>query len=439
MNFNKNTENVFDYYKHYKGKFDQSTPYKEIWRMLNKMLNTQDKHRTIAQQKNNESLVEAINKEIEILYEAINIFKKEDEKKEYDKKLEKAYKDGLINEEKQEKAKELLDEINHYFAKQLYSMVINTCTEAINEGNHISEIYDKLALSYYEIGEDKKSIKVLNEGLKNNPNDYNLLSTGVDLAYYVTKDVSESQKYLNRLFEINPNDAKCIATQYLLYLYAGKQDLAYKKIDEYIAKKPDDQIFKRECAYNLCKYKNEIMYIELDETRNKYIASQEAYKKGLYACSKALELYRDRNLKKIVEEFEKLSITTYNTDNTEYIKYQLIGGTLILLQGILMFSIGLKSFSYDHELAISNLLLSAPVELLGLGIIYSGHMLRRLSYRPAWQVKKIWITNQPEPEEKKYIRIGKINTKMLKWTAKIQWGITKLIFKILEWGFRLSR
>lgn len=424
MDFNKNQNAMIDYYEVYGEHINIDQPRKEIYKTLNNMLKTQKRHLQISEQNADESMIEKINYEIDLLHEAIKIFRKDDNREKYDKALEKARKDGNINHLEQKKAKDILEEIHRLFSQQLYPAVVNKCTEAFNEGTHISELYRLMSLSYFELGKGSDSIKAINDGLIHNPDDKNLLYTGAELAFQISDDTSISQGYINRILEISPNDPQALAKQCFLYMYNNKQDLSYKKIDEYLECYPDDQVFRRACAYNLVRYVSFSMFTT-DEYGNSYVSNKEAYDNGFNACSKALELYRDDGIARTYEDVKSLGETSYNNENTSHIIYLILGGIVYLVFGILLFLAGLSS------LGPIMFIISTILEGLGIGLMYSGYMLRKESYRPQWQIDKYDMTGIREPSEEKYINIGNKFVSFMKFTFKAGMFITKIYLAVL--------
>ncbi|MCM1218534.1 MAG: hypothetical protein NC548_28940 [Lachnospiraceae bacterium] len=347
---------------------------------------------------------------------AVKTFKTEERRKEYDVILDAAYEAGRINEEAQVYAEDLYEEIRALFLKGNYRGAIKKAMDALNNNARDYRIYMLLAQSYFALNEVDRSLNTVEKGLSVHPDNMSLLRAGARFANEGKDDFERAQKYVNRMLEIDPDSALAASEQSYLYVCNGKTDLAYKLIDEYMDKHPDDIDFRRDCAYDLVGYSYNC-YTKDPNSDAYVIASQEDYQKCLDTCSKAASIYKDENTQEALESAQMYGQVEFNDENKPGIFWLFAGGIVYLLAALgSIDAIGILGF-----LAVS------PVGIL---LIYSGIRLRQVSYRPYWQINKFILTGEREKNEKIYVMIGKIFTGYIKWSFKIAWEIVKFIWRM---------
>lgn len=335
--------------------------------------------------------------------EAIKTFKNDERRKEYDAMLDAAYEVGKIDVEAQAMAQDLYEEIEAMFMRGNYQGVVRKCMDALNNNVRDYRIYLLLARSYYALNDALRSLKTVDDGLQIHSENMPLLKAGARFSNEGTQDYDRAQGYVNRMMEIDPESPIAAAEQSYLYLTNGKADLAYQMIDEYLEKHPTDQEFRQNCAYDLIGYSYSC-YTKVPEGDAYVIASEEDYQKSLDVCNKAASLYSDENTQAALDDAKYFGTVEYNKENTEYIIWLFVGGIMYCL--------------------------SLYGAVIGIPLLYAGYRLRKLSYRPYWQINMSILTGEQAPDEKKYVLIGKIFTGYIKWSFKIAWELVKLAFRL---------
>lgn len=352
---------------------------------------------------------------------AVKTFKNDDRRKEYDTILDAAYEAGRIDVEAQAMAQNLYEEIEALFMKGNYRGAIRKCMDALNNNVRDYRIYILLAQSYFALNDPNRSLSTVDDGLKVHPNNLPLLRAGARFANEGKQDYDRAQGYVNKMMEIDPESPLAASEQSYLYVSVGKEDLAYKLIDEYVEKHPNDMSFRKDVAYDLVGH-SYTCYTKDPNSDAYVIASEEDYQKCLASCSKALSLYNDENIQEALDNAKAYGEVEFNDENKEGILWLFIGGFMYLAAAVAAMGSG-------------GIFIFLLVAALGCLLIYSGVRLRQVSYRPYWQINKFILTGQREKNEGKYILIGKIFAGYMKWSFKIGWGLVKFAMGLAFGGF----
>ena len=364
-------------------------------------------------------LQEKIEEDLREFEVAIKTFEKNKEK--YDKELAKAYKDGKVNEEVRPVTGDFLSELANTLAVGDCGSVVRKCTEALNNNIKDVHLYHYLAMANYGSDNIKLAFNAITLALTEYPNDFFSLRLG---ARYSTEvgAYEYAQGYINRMVEIYPENPITISEQCYLYEQMGKEEMAFKLIDEYLEKNPADEDFRRACAYDLVALSHSF-YIEDSSSGSMIIASQEKYEKCLATCNKAAEIYRDSMTESVLQNAKFFGQTKYNDENFRHTLALFLGGIMYGLPGIML-------YSEAGGNPASGVLLT-----LGALLIYSGIRLTQVSFRPYWQINKFFMTGKRERSEQFYIWIGNIFAFFLKWSFKIAMWIFTLYLLLIAFFF----
>lgn len=361
-----------------------------------------------------------IQEDIQAFEAAIKIFERD--KSKYDKELAKAYKEGRISEEVQQVAREFLGELSQLLSLGNYSVLIRRCNEALSNNVKDVRLYHFLAMANYGSDNIRAAFDAITLALTEYPNDFFSLRLG---ARYST-DVGAyeyAQGYINRMLEVYPENPTATSEQCYLYEQMGKEEMAFKLIDEYLEKNPTDEEFRRACAYDLVALSHSF-YIEDSSSGAMIIASQEKYEKCLATCNKANEIYRDNMTESVLQNAKFFGQTKYNDENLRHTLALFGGGLIYGLLGLSIFHVGPNPGA-------------GMMLTLSLLLFYSGIRLTQVSFRPYWQINKFFMTGKRERSEQFYIWIGNIFAFYLKWSFKISiWIFT---FIMLLFAFAWSR
>lgn len=407
-------DNLVDYYVLYS--IDRTSKTKDIRKLL---LQRQGEIRSNMANGslNSPEIMNKLQEAFDEIANAVKTFKNEDRRKEYDAMLDAAYEAGKINVEAQAIAQDVYEEIETLFMKGNYRGVVRKCMDALNNNVRDYRIYILLAQSYFALQDTNKSLSTVDDGLKVHPDNMPLLRAGARFSNEGNQDYDRAQKYVNRIMEIDPESPLATSEQSYLYLSTGKEDLAYKLIDDYTEKHPNDMNFRKDVAYDLVGH-SYTCYTKAPDSDAYVIASEEDYQRCLETCNKAQSLYNDENVQEALNTAKSYGEVEYNDENQMSIIWLFIGGIIYLAVAVMsLVTMGTGSLPI--------LLISGG---LGVLLIYSGIRLRQVSYRPYWQIYKYILTGKREKQEKKYILIGNIFAGYMRWSIKISFGLIRFIF-----------
>lgn len=362
---------------------------------------------------NGEEILKTLQEDNEIVAQAMKCFKNDEAKKKYDAELEAAYKAGTVDVESQKLAKELFDEILRLFAKREYKQVIAKCIEQINNNTRDVRLYEYLAKSYRLLGDSTHAMDAVENGLNIESDNINLLKVACRISTADNKNYDKAQAYINRLNESNHSAGT--VEQIYLYMNFDKKDIAYQTINEYLATNPNDQFFRQQCAYDFIGYANECYDLceAEDGTKVSLILSGDAYNTCLEYTQKAYDLYQDENTKNELEYAKHFGEVEFNEDNKEDLNWDY---KAIVFLGIF----GLMGFITSPFAGIALLALCGVCAYVTISF-------RKISYRPYWQIYKYIFTGEREPEEQKFLMIGRI----MSFLIRAFWWMFKWMFKWL--------
>ena len=411
----KKSDRIVDYYK--KFHLDPNLTAEELVNKLRSMQGERMRQSSI--KAFDYELQAEIEKELKEFESAIKIFERSKEK--YDLDLARAYKEGKIDEENQRATKNFLDDLDALLRSGNYGIAIQKCKDALGENMNDPSIYKYLAMANYGAGNKQEAFNVLTSTLTQFPNDFASLRLGA--RYSADIEAYEySQGYLNRMLEVYPDRFETVSDQCYLYEKMDKDDIAFKLIDEYLEKNPNDQEFRRACAYDLVNLSHDC-YIEDSSSGAMIIAEQDKYEKCVAICNKAAEIYKDETTESVLENAKFFGKTEYNRANLK-------STILLFISGLIYFIPGFGVF-----LVIEGNIMTGILTLLGALQIYSGIRLTQVSFRPYWQINKFFMTGKRERSEQFYVRIGNILAAHLIWSWKLGWKITWAMIRFIVYGF----
>lgn len=327
-------------------------------------------------------------------------------RKQYDQALEQAYKAGKISDANEEKLHTLLDQAKSYYRRGNIQLATKCAEEAI-EGN-INDVsaYDLLVHCYFESAAYDKALDVVDQGLKVWDNNVKLHWLGARIATIGTRDYQDAQQRINTLIEITPDQSIGYSEQVYLQLSKGDEKLAFQEIDNYLAKHPEEDKFKRDVAYDLDSYSNVCYYY--DETQNaSFIADKESYERCLKLREKAVDIYSDEHTRNQLEKAQYYGQKKWNDWNMPSIKSLALYGTIFALLG----------FSSTMFLIVG-IVLYAVMAIL----IY-------FSFRPYWQINKTYVTGKMGTLELIMNKIGE-------YTAKVARMLFRMLITAIRFIFR---
>lgn len=325
-------------------------------------------------------------------------------RRQYDEALDKAYKDGVIKDEIEQKLKSLIEQAMAYYRKGNIKLAAKCAQEAID--GHINDpaAYDLLARCHFDMQNYQKALDVVDAGVAVFQDNIDLHWLGARIATVGTKDYDDAQKRVNDLIAMAPEKSIGHSEQIYLHLRKGDEDLAFQEIDSYIASHPEDNSFKKGVAYDLDSYSNSCYYY--DEAQNaSFIADKESYEKCLKLRTKATEIFADEHTQKQLENAQYFGKKEWNDWNMESIKSLSIYGAIFLF---LFFPVGIALLAVDALL-----------------IYYS--------FRPYWQINKTYVTGQMGTAEQIVSVVGDYAARFGGWFLRFIVKAVLAIFRFVLW------
>lgn len=340
-------------------------------------------------------------------------------RKQYDKSLEEAYKKGIIKDEQETKMNSVLDQALEYYKKGNIKLAVEYAQEAINGNVNNPLAWDTLARCYYIMENHGKALDTVDAGLKIFTDNIELNWLGARIATVGTHSYEDAQKRINRLIEIAPDRSVGYAEQIFLHLSNDNEELAFQEIDKYIEAHPQDNEFKRNVAYDVIHFSNS-SFIQDPQSETYIIADKNGYERCLKMREKAFAIYKDDFTEQQVDRVRYYGTLEFNKDNTNDLLW-MYGIFLYVFVGTVMSTLA-GSLEAGEILgwSILCLALAAPPILLTI-----------VSFRPYWQLNRIYLTGDPGLLEKTVVQIGRIYTWLIKKALWLFWTICKWIFYII--------
>lgn len=399
---------LVDYYQ--KFNLDRNKSAKELTTQLRSMQGDRMKQATIDPY--NYELQAKVNKDVRAIEAAIKIF--EHDKDQYDKELAKAYEAGKVAQEVRQAPQGFFSELDAMLNVGNYSMIIERCNESLSNNVKDVRLYHYLAMANYGSGNVVGAFDIITTALTEYHDDFFLLRLGARYSANV-RAFGYAQGYVDRLLEVYPENPLASSDQCYLYEQMGKEERAFKLINDYLEKNPNSTEFRQACSYDLVTLSHSC-YIEDSSSGSMIIATQEKYEKCLATCNKAAEIYKDDMTTAVLESAQFFGKTEYNWENFRH--------TLALFLGSLIYGVlGLTFFLQHGTNPGAGLFIT-----LGAFLLYSGIRLIQVSFRPYWQINKFYMTGKRERSEQFYIWVGNVFAFYLKWSIKIAIAITVMVF-----------
>ena len=313
-----------------------------------------------------------------------------EQRKRYDRELDKAHKNGVIHDEAQEQAATLMDQARAYYNKGDIKLATQYAQQAVDQKINDPSAYDLLARCYLETQDYNKALTTLDAGTGLFPDNLGLWWLGARIADSYTGNYEDAQNRINHLIEMAPNLPIGYSEQIVLHLQKGEEDLAFQEIDSYVEKHPDDTAYKQNVAYGLCEYSNKCFYYD-QQSNSTFIADKENYDECLKLRQKAVDLYSDEHTQDRLENAQYYGKKEWNSWNLK--------------------SIGIFTFY--------TIFLLPTLPPAGLIFLIMDILLIYYSFRPYWQINKTYVTGKPGKAEGIVNAIGTVTGAIIIWTIKI--------------------
>lgn len=405
-------ERILDYYKAFG--LDRSWNEKQLRKELGKVQKIYMRRQSTT---NDKEELEQINQFLDAIDKAIECLSHPDARKEYDKALDKAYKAGMVNDEAEAQARDALEKARQFYMKGQIQLAAKFALEAINNKVNDPTAYEILAKCYYDSGEYVASVDTVDKALKIYKDNPYFLWLSARINTIIDKyDVA--QQRINQMLELDPTSSKAHAEQIHFYMYSGQENIAFQQIDQYVAQNPNDVVFKQETAYNLISFTN-TCYLEDADTGSLVIADKASYTKCLNLCQKAYSLYQDEYTSSNLENAKFFGKREFNHNNSYELKWLWGLGILSLFAVIPMFSHVNSANSFFQVLLMLCIYLVPAI------------LLTVVSFRPYWQINRIYYTGKAGWFETVVIWWGKITVFLVKLSIRLFLWILKLVFSFI--------
>lgn len=380
-----------DYYKELE--LDRSWDEKTIREKLKDLQKVWTKRQSACNDKEQLLIIDKIQEMIE---NAFRFLTKAIKREKYDEELEKAYKNGTIKDNFEEKLKDLVSQAKAYYRKGNIKAATQVAQEAVDGEVNDPDAYDILARCYFEVSKYDGALDTVDRGIDIFKDDMQLHWLGARISTVGKQDYDDAQQRINRMLEIKPESPLAHSEQIYMHLRKGDEELAFKEIDTYIESHPNDEAFKKSVAYDLNNYSNKCLYNDTAQNTS-YIADKKSYDEYLKLNKKAVEVYSDEYTNNRLEHAKYFGKKEWNSWNEESIK-------ALTLYGIIFF------FASNS---------------LGLLLLTMDIILVYFSFRPYWQINKTYVTGRMGTLETIINRLGG-------YMASFARGLFKLIINFFK-------
>lgn len=380
-----------DYYKELE--LDRSWDEKTIREKLKDLQKVWTKRQSACNDKEQLLIIDKIQEMIE---NAFRFLTKAIKREKYDEELEKAYKNGTIKDNFEEKLKDLVSQAKAYYRKGNIKAATQVAQEAVDGEVNDPDAYDILARCYFEVSQYDGALDTVDRGIDIFKDDMQLHWLGARISTVGKQDYDDAQQRINRMLEIKPESPLAHSEQIYMHLRKGDEELAFKEIDTYIESHPNDEAFKKSVAYDLNNYSNKCLYNDTAQNTS-YIADKKSYDEYLKLNKKAVEVYSDEYTNNRLEHAKYFGKKEWNSWNEESIK-------ALTLYGIIFF------FASNS---------------LGLLLLTMDIILVYFSFRPYWQINKKYVTGRMGTLETIINRLGG-------YMASFARGLFKLIINFFK-------
>lgn len=380
-----------DYYKELE--LDRSWDEKTIREKLKDLQKVWTKRQSACNDKEQLLIIDKIQEMIE---NAFRFLTKAIKREKYDEELEKAYKNGTIKDNFEEKLKDLVSQAKAYYRKGNIKAATQVAQEAVDGEVNDPDAYDILARCYFEVSQYDGALDTVDRGIDIFKDDMQLHWLGARISTVGKQDYDDAQQRINRMLEIKPESPLAHSEQIYMHLRKGDEELAFKEIDTYIESHPNDEAFKKSVAYDLNNYSNKCLYNDTAQNTS-YIADKKSYDEYLKLNKKAVEVYSDEYTNNRLEHAKYFGKKEWNSWNEESIK-------ALTLYGIIFF------FASNS---------------LGLLLLTMDIILVYFSFRPYWQINKTYVTGRMGTLETIINRLGG-------YMASFARGLFKLIINFFK-------
>ena len=244
-----------DYYKELE--LDRSWDEKTIREKLKDLQKVWTKRQSACNDKEQLLIIDKIQEMIE---NAFRFLTKAIKREKYDEELEKAYKNGTIKDNFEEKLKDLVSQAKAYYRKGNIKAATQVAQEAVDGEVNDPDAYDILARCYFEVSKYDGALDTVDRGIDIFKDDMQLHWLGARISTVGKQDYDEAQQRINRMLEVKPESPLAHSEQIYMHLRKGDEELAFKEIDTYIESHSNDEAFKKSVAYDLNNYSNKCLY-----------------------------------------------------------------------------------------------------------------------------------------------------------------------------------
>lgn len=403
---------MIDYYKEFN--IDRALDEKSIKQQLVKLQQVHLRRQSATNDKEELSILEEI---INRIGDAIHYLTKKNLRQQYDAELEKAYAEGKVSTEDVSKAKDLLEQAEQMFRRGRFKQAVEYAVEAIENNPTGEEAYDMAIRSYAAMEQYDSAFKLLNKAVSSVVNKDYFIWLSARLNIVGLHNYEAAQEKINELLERNPDNETAHSEQIFLYMHAGKEDLAFEEIDQYLSQHPNANAFRKEIAYNIINF-SKSSYVVDPKDGVAIIADKQGYSRILKLRNKACEIYQDEYTKRMLNDAKFYGQRKFNKDNLKNLVWMWLVG---LYFGVYLVAGGAGLVIQDSDIAGGFI-----TALIGILLLAMPTLLTVVSFRPYWQLNRIYLTGNAGAFETTIITIGNIYTFLVKKALWLLWTCIKL-------------
>lgn len=337
---------------------------------------------------------------INLLDEAVKVFKDNYSKKQYDTQLKKSGQDSQSVQQAYDVSVNvnagidaMLMQIKNIYSTGNSGATIDLCNQAIMSGIREPLVYQYLIDSYEEMDYCDQALATAQTALALFPDELTFKFTVARILALKFNNCADAQNLLSEVLQQNPDAYGVIALQSEIDLRTGNKQKADQDVNTYINAHPDNTEFKNIVAYAYLRYGD--TFLTLSNTGANYINSQEEYNRCLEARKRAYELSQNKEIKEYYDKMVQYGAKKLDTS--------LIGGIIIaIIAGILLIE--------------SSIIVTIVLWGLSAWMMYS-------AIEPKWKIDRDYFTGHRKPAN----AVAYILTTIARTIWRAFWGFVSAI------------
>jgi len=243
-------------------------------------------------------------RKLKLLDEAISILCDKSKRAKYDKQLAKSGSSteaaaARQPEQPQTQSTDASVEVLISVAEDMYNAgnlqnAINTCNKILANGVKDKRVYYVLAVSYYELNKTDEALKVLQNAVAENPDNFEMILYLARLSALIGR-TNEAEKFINIVLEKQPDNTFAYASLVEVELIRGNNARAEQIIADINNRYPNDAVFKTNVSSAFERAAKRVVSVAKNGAG--YLASKQDAEKYVTYVTKAHDLNPSEHMK----------------------------------------------------------------------------------------------------------------------------------------------